>query len=84
MTFAAFLPLLSNKWVWIGLAIAAAAIGLVWFYYDAKAAGAATVIAAALAESARRATLANKARSEAHNAPMDQDPYNDDNHFGGR
>lgn len=58
------LALLGNKWVLVGLAVAAAGVGLLWFYYDAKAAGAAAAMAAAAAEAARRVAAANTARSK--------------------
>ena len=81
------ISLLTNKWALIGIAMAAAAIGLVWFYLDAKAAGAAAVVSAALGETVRRATIAQKAKSEVKEndqAAMDKDEFNRDSHFGGR
>lgn len=74
------LGLLANKWVLIGLAVVAAGIGLIWFYYDAKAAGAAAAVAAAALEAARRSAAAQKARTEVKNDPqsIDRDPRNRD------
>lgn len=69
------LELLTSKWGLIGLAIVAVGIGLIWFYYDAKAAGAAGAIATGLAESARRAAAANRARTEVKH---DADSINND------
>lgn len=79
------LGILTSKWGLIGLAALAVGIGLIWFYYDAKAAGAAGVLAAALAETARRSAAANKARTEVKHDPqsVDQDADNRDHRPGG-
>lgn len=77
-----FAALLTNKWVWAGALVLAVGVGLIWFYLDAKAAGAAGAVAAGLAEAARRATLAQRAKSEVKpndKAAMDRDPDNRDN-----
>lgn len=67
----------------LGIAVLAGLTVLVvlaWVYLDGKAAGAASVTAAALAEAARRAAAAQKARGEVKHTPdaIDQDEFNRD------